>query len=143
MALEEHVLSDEVQGNQARVAELIAFEAWNYPGADAVRSTSTTITSPSAATSPEPWCRCSSPAACGLQSRCARLLHRASAGTSVSPVVTGEAMSLLQPISWRLLKNLPLEVYGNLPYDAVKRIRPCLPPALPLVSKPESAPIFI
>ncbi|AMS30637.1 MAG TPA: hypothetical protein DIU09_09200 [Hyphomonadaceae bacterium] len=50
MALEEHVLSNEVQGNQARVAELIAFEAWNYPGADAVRSATTTITSPLAAT---------------------------------------------------------------------------------------------
>ncbi|MEY3235643.1 MAG: hypothetical protein RL230_2914 [Pseudomonadota bacterium] len=40
-------------------------------------------------------------------------------------------------------ENFPLELYGNLPYDAIKRIWPCLPPALPLVSKPESAPIFI
>lgn len=50
MAQEEHVLSDEVQGNQARVAELIALVAWNCSGADVVCSTTTTITSPSAAT---------------------------------------------------------------------------------------------
>ncbi len=36
MAQEERVLSGEVQGNQARVSELNAFEAWNHPPADAV-----------------------------------------------------------------------------------------------------------
>ena len=119
MAQEEQVLSDQLQGNQARVAELIAFEAWNYRRADAVRSTTTTITSPSAAISPGKWYRCSSTAPCGLQSRWARFLHRASAGTSVSPVATGEAMSLLQPQSMTCLARpsvaLAKENYGKQP----------------------------
>src|SRR6218665_211829 len=36
-----------------------------------------------------------------------------------------------------------LELYGNLPYDCVRRTKSCPSPPLPPVSKPESPPISI